>query len=283
MQWIPIYDMMMELMQLEPVTGRARSTGSDAKYRRQLSKWLSDHQLDAIFNETDELKHATLLRSHLAPFMKGDDASIAINVSKWIVKEWGGIQSGIDAITLWYKKCNQYGRGEVNSFVNQMGSQRIASWSKILSFVYPQEYPIYDARIGAALNSVLWQVRAPRYFPRVGTQNGPANRAFAIMHKGSMWRPYLLTYHDYQSLVYRIAYMRFGGDLLHAELSLFNASLRIIDDFMDAHEAYRRAGSARRRSGGRFLVRFSDVDEIKQFKSEQANGDSGGEQQDLPL
>lgn len=33
----------------------------------------------------------------------------------------------------------------------------------------------------------------------------------------------------------------------------------------------------------RVLVRFSDVDEIKQFKSEQANGDSGGEQQDLPL
>ena len=266
MQWIPIYDMMMELMQLEPVTGQARSTRSDAKYRRQLSKWLSDHQLDEIFKEPDELKHATLLRSHLAPLMTGDDESIAINVSKWIVKEWGGIQSGTDAVTLWYKKCDHYGRGAVHNFVNQMGSQRIASWSKILSFVYPQEYPIYDARIGAALNSILWQVRAPRYFPRIGTQNGPANRAFEIMHKGPMWRPYLLSYHDYKSLVYHIAHTRFGGDLLHTELSLFQASLRIIDDFMDAYEAYRSAGSARRRNGGRFLVSFSNVDEIRQLK-----------------
>lgn len=266
MQWTPIYDMMMELMQLGPVTGHTRGTRSDERYRRQLSKWLSDHQLDEIFNETDELKHATLLRSHLAPLMKSDDANIGINVSKWVVKEWGGIQSGIDTVALWHKTCNQYGRGEVNTFVSQMGSNRIASWSKILSFVYPQEYPIYDARIGAALNSVLWQLRAPRYFPKVGTQNGPANRAFEIMNKSPMWRPYLLTYYNYKSLIYLIAQQRFGGDLLHAELSVFNASLRIIDDFMGAYEAYRQEGSARRRNGGRFLVRFSDLDEIKDFK-----------------
>lgn len=283
MQWIPIYDMMMELMQLEPVTGRARGTGSDARYQRQLSKWLSNDQLDAIFNENDELKHATLLRSHLAPLMKGDDANIAINVSKWIVKEWGGIQKGTDAITLWYKKCNKYGRGEVNDFVSRMGSERIASWSKILSFAHPQEYPIYDARIGAALNSVLWQIRFSRYFTPVKTQNSKANNAFKIMDKAPMWRPYSLNYYDYKALVYHIAYTKFGGDLLHAELSLFNTSLRIIDEFMDAYEAFRSAGSARRRNGGRFLVRFSDLDEIKKFKSDQAIGDSGGEQQDLPL
>ncbi|MBM3594366.1 MAG: hypothetical protein FJX31_00890 [Alphaproteobacteria bacterium] len=164
MQWIPIFDMMMELMQLEPVTGRTRGTGSDTRYRRQLSKWLIDPQLDAFFDETDELKHATLLRSHLAPLMKGQSGSDAISISKWIVKEWGGIATGTDAVSHWYRQCNQYGRGEVNTFVSRIGSARIASWSKILSFVYPQEYPIYDARIGAALNSVLWQVRAARYF-----------------------------------------------------------------------------------------------------------------------
>jgi hypothetical protein len=283
MQWTPIYDMMMELMQLEPVTGHARSTGSDSKQRRQLSKWLTEHQLDEIFNETDELKHATLLRSHLAPLMKGDHANIAISVSKWIVKEWGGIQSGTDAVTLWYKKCNQYGRADVHNFVNQMGSERIASWSKVLSFAYPQEYPIYDARIGAALNSVLWQIRAPRYFPRVGTQNGRANRAFAIMHKEPMWRPYSLNYHDYISLVYRIAHMSFKGDLLHAELSLFNASLRVLDNFMDAYEAYRTADAERRRNGGRFLLRFSDLDEIRKAKSEQVADMRSEEQADLPL
>lgn len=34
--------MMMELMQLEPVTGQARNTRSDAKSRRQLSALLED-------------------------------------------------------------------------------------------------------------------------------------------------------------------------------------------------------------------------------------------------
>lgn len=269
MQWAEIYDMMMELMQLEPVTGQVRSTRSDAKYRRQLSKWLTDHQLDAIFAPTDELAHATLLRSHLAPLMKGHQPNIAIAVSKWIVKEWGGIHSGApDTIALWYKKCNQYGRGEVNDFVRRAGSDRIASWSKILSFVYPQEYPIYDARIGAALNSVLWQVRAKRYFPKIGTQSKRADRAFDIMHRNkALWRPYSLNYYDYQSLIYRIAHTRFGGDLLHTELSIFNASLRILDDFMDAYEAHRQEGSARRRNGGRFLVSFSNIEEIRQFNS----------------
>jgi hypothetical protein len=98
-----------------------------------------------------------------------------------------------------------------------------------------------------------------------------------------MWRPYSLNYHDYISLVYRIAHMSFKGDLLHAELSLFNASLRVLDNFMDAYEAYRTADAERRRNGGRFLLRFSDLDEIRKAKSEQVADMRSEEQADLPL
>lgn len=60
--------------------------------------------------------------------------------------------------------------------------------------------------------------------------------------------------------------MRFGGDLLHAELSLFNGSLRIIDEFMDAHEAYRRAGSDTPFLSV-FIVRACGADETRKLKS----------------
>ena len=69
------------------------------------------------------------------------------------------------------------------------------------------------------------------------------------------------------SLIYMIAHHRFEGDQLHTELSIFNASLRILDDFMEAYEAHRKEVSARRRNGGRFLVSFSNVEDIKRFNA----------------
>lgn len=249
----------MDVLKLESVRDRPRDTRSDAKYRRALSKWLTDYQLDDIFNQTDALSNAEKLRDHLSPVLQSEHAKIAIDASRWIVKQWGGIPTGLDAVALWYKECNQYNRGDVHNFVIRMAANRIASWSKILSFVDRQQYPIYDARNGAALNAVLWDIGIPRYFPKVGTRNTRADDAFKIMDR-RMFKPYTLNYFDYSSLIEIIAREHFrDGNILNAELSLFSASHRILDDFFLKEEERRERERRRRLERTQsFIVRVGD-------------------------
>lgn len=257
--WAPHFHSIMDVLKLESVRDRPRDTRSDTKYSRALSKWLTDYQLDEIFNQTDALSHAEKLRDHLSPVLTSANAKIAIDASKWIVKQWGGIPTGLDSISLWHKDCKQYNRSDVHDFVIRMASKRIASWSKILSFVDRQRYPIYDARNGASLNAVLWEVGVPRYFPTVGTRNTRADDAFKIMDR-RMFRPYTLNYFDYSSLIEIIAREHFrDGNILNAELSLFNASHRILDDFFLKEEERRKREKERRLDRKRsFIVRLDD-------------------------
>lgn len=257
--WTQHFYDIMDVLKLEPVRDRQRDTRSDAKYRRALSKWLTDYQLDEIFNQTDALSNAEKLRDHLSPVLKSEHAKIAIDASRWIVKQWGGIPTGLDAVAVWYKECNQYNRGDVHDFVIKMAAKRIASWSKILSFVDRQRYPIYDARNGAALNSVLWEVGVKRYFPTVGTRNTRADEAFKIMYR-RMRRPETLNYFDYSSLIELIAREHFrDGNILNAELSLFNASHRILDEFFVKEDDLRKREKERKLERKRsFIVRLGD-------------------------
>jgi len=257
--WTAHFYDIVDLLKLETVRDRPRDTRSDGKYRRKLSKWLTDAQLDDIFNQPDALSNAEKLRDHLSPVLAGENAKEAIAASRWIVKEWGGIPTGLDSVAVWYKECNQYSRGDVHRFVNKMSDKRIASWSKILSFVDRQRYPIYDARNGSALNSVLWEVGVKQYFPTVGTRNTRADEAFKIMQR-RMRRPHTLNYFDYSSLIELIAREHFkDGNILNAELSLFNASHRILDEFFVKDEEVRKRARQRKLERKQsFIVRPSD-------------------------
>lgn len=260
--WTDHFYDIIALLKLEPVREIPRDTRSDGKYRRKLSKWLGEAELDEIFNQSDALSNAEKLRDHLSPILTGENAKEAIAASRWIVKEWGGIPTGLDSVAVWYKECNQYHRGDVHTFVNKMSEKRIASWSKILSFVDRQRYPIYDARNGAALNTILWEVGVRRYFPKVGTRNTRADDAFKIMDRRRR-RPYTLNYFDYSSLIELIAREHFkDGNILNAELSLFNASHRILDDFFLKDEQLRRQAKERKLERKRSFIVCMDQQSV---------------------
>ena len=80
----------------------------------------------------------------------------------WIVKEWGGIRSFGKTIE------------EINGFINKISTKKlnsihyntISSYSKIISFLHPDDYFIYDSKVAYVLNWLLLKnyKRESKYF-----------------------------------------------------------------------------------------------------------------------
>ena len=68
-------------------------------------------------------------------------------LSLWIIKNWGGINSPNDSKTL--KLIDNYLSNGIIKF------ERIASLSKVLAYLKPKEFIIYDSRVAYSLNWIL--------------------------------------------------------------------------------------------------------------------------------
>ena len=76
----------------------------------------------------------------------------------WIVKDWGGINGAKDSDTL----------EKINDFLNSSKPRfnRIASTSKVGSYMYPSDYVIYDSRVAYSLNWIILSEKAgQKFFP----------------------------------------------------------------------------------------------------------------------
>ncbi len=78
----------------------------------------------------------------------------------WIIKTWGGITTGndkgtIEAVQEFIRKGNEHPKFE-----------RVASTSKVASFLYPKQDIIYDSRVAYSLNWILLSISASdKFFP----------------------------------------------------------------------------------------------------------------------
>jgi hypothetical protein len=76
----------------------------------------------------------------------------------WIIKDWGGIKGANDDET--FKCVIDFLKGPLQSF------NRISSTSKVGSFLYPDKFIIYDARVAYSLNWIILSKDAGKfYFP----------------------------------------------------------------------------------------------------------------------
>lgn len=76
----------------------------------------------------------------------------------WIIKDWGGIRTAKDEDTL--KLLEVYKKDLDPPF------ERIASSSKVGSFMFPEKYIIYDSRVAYSLNWILLSENAGnKFFP----------------------------------------------------------------------------------------------------------------------
>lgn len=76
----------------------------------------------------------------------------------WIIKDWGGIKTAKDNDTI--DVISEYLNNKTKSY------KRIASASKVGSYMYPEDYIIYDSRVAYSLNWIILSENAGEsYFP----------------------------------------------------------------------------------------------------------------------
>lgn len=76
----------------------------------------------------------------------------------WVIKDWGGITTGKEDDTI--KLVTDFLSTDTHPF------KRIASASKVGSYMYPKKYIIYDSRVAYSLNWILLSENAGElYFP----------------------------------------------------------------------------------------------------------------------
>jgi len=95
-----------------------------------------------------------------------------LNIAKWYVSVWGGI------------KANK--PETIERFVSRSEATLatspwlgVATWSKILALRNPDTYPIYDARVSAALSAIQFanDINSPILFPQVPSRNTVINKS----------------------------------------------------------------------------------------------------------
>lgn len=93
------------------------------------------------------------------------DTNLYEKLCLWIIKDWGGIKGAKDENT----------KTLINNSLKDKDHwkfDRIASSSKIASFMYPKEYIIYDSRVAFSLNWIILSCDAgPFFFPIPGGRN----------------------------------------------------------------------------------------------------------------
>lgn len=84
------------------------------------------------------------LKEQSAQIWKDGDKS---KVAKWVIADWGGIKGNKDTTVASYVTAISSGRypSEIKG---------VASYSKILSFMDPNKFAIYDARVAISLNAI---------------------------------------------------------------------------------------------------------------------------------
>ena len=138
-------------------------------------------------------KHVEL-KEKLKSYINGNNTE---KIFYWIVYAWGGIKenenSSVSTFVDDYVKANGNGEVLLESFAGRQ--ERVASWSKILSFLYPHDYFIYDARVAFTLDFLYGRESFP--VP-------PGDNTLINEHVGRRRQPTLDEYKEYCSLIKKI-------------------------------------------------------------------------------
>jgi len=102
-------------------------------------------------------------------------------IIRWYIEEWGRIRGNKK------KTIESYSNRDIDDLI-ALGKKGVASWSKALCIYEPELYPIFDARVSAALNAMLvvGGETKPKLFPCLPSQNmtiALANRLFRNLVK----------------------------------------------------------------------------------------------------
>lgn len=169
------------------------------------------------------------LRLLVSPYFKTADQAAISDLSVWIVKEWGGIKRGTDAIPAWCNELSDFSPTSIDKFVTRMGTARISSWSKIIAFASPSTDAIYDARTAVAINCALHSIGIKKGFFMPLGRNKDVNPASILLKKNGFKEIY--GYKEYIELLRHISKLDKGDDILEVEMDLFANAPSIANSF----------------------------------------------------
>ena len=160
------------------------------------------------------------LREELAPDLKvGDQRSVLL--ARWIIKDWGGINRGLEAIPEWMKTFGDFNEMKISAFIAYIGTKRISSWSKLLAFANHEKHAIYDARTSAALNCALRNLGDSRQFDMPDSQNKTIKGARRLLLNDVPEPRRSVKYADYIDLLNTVVACKLSNSILDAEMVLF--------------------------------------------------------------
>ena len=155
------------------------------------------------------------VRELLRPILLSGSVEHKQKASSWIVKNWGGIKrhnkERFDALV---KSFNDFSVPTIEICIGALGFDRVSSWSKLISFAHPDEFPVYDAKAVSKLNSLLIGPNTTRFYvppTQVRILQSIQNEAISF------------GYHEYRELL-RSAAKSFNVSILDVETALFARS-----------------------------------------------------------
>jgi len=114
-------------------------------------------EINALTHYEKELQLKKIVGKRLNDTLKSN-ADLFDKLCLWVIKDWGGITTASDHGTL----------GLIKDFLNQVkpSFNRIASSSKVGSYMFPDRNVIYDSRVAYSLNWIILSENAgQQYFP----------------------------------------------------------------------------------------------------------------------
>lgn len=175
---------------------------------------------------------AIQLRGLVSASMKFGDERKAVELARWIVKDWGGISTGTEAISDWWQSLEPFDDTSVLNFIHVNQTKRISSWSKILAFVDFERFTIYDSRTAVALNSamVLSGVKPCFYMPPCRPRS--RNDMMRVIKGRS--QELSSGYLEYQFALKRFVELGFVDNILDAERRIFAGADNTVRNMMSA-------------------------------------------------
>ena len=204
----------------------------------ELREIISPLEFNQVFAHANSASRNRALRQAVSRYLIGGPRAMRERAALWVIKDWGGIEKGHDSIPEWLSQLKQFGDADVRRFVSVMKTDRIASWSKLLSFADYTKYPIYDARTATALNVLLFHTGNKLLFKFPPTQNTKIPKAIKDVHQALLrhWRmikkrPRYSGYNPYCNLLHAVA-NRAGTDVLEVEMRLFANAVTLAANFV---------------------------------------------------
>lgn len=159
------------------------------------------------------------LKSLVREILLSEDVTRSDEMALWIVVNWGNIKGGKDKIPLWMASLRPFNGSSIMDFISNQQTDRISSWSKILSFFDYDRHAVYDARTAIALNSAMELAGSRPKFHMPASQNRTMNTVIPLLK--SKYKSMSSGYYEYIFLLNRFVEIGRASSILGAERAIF--------------------------------------------------------------